>query len=162
MNLEDYANLAEILGVVIVVVTLIYLAIQVRQGTDLLRSEARQAQINSDQNNINQFFEHPELGRIMSSPETPSLEEKTRLAFWIVSVMRAREHEWLQYKAGSLDEESWLSYRGVIYFALGTERARDLWATSAPFFNSGFVEMVEQIIKDSPPIKYWDQIEAVV
>ncbi|MBT5558915.1 MAG: hypothetical protein HOJ88_03410 [Proteobacteria bacterium] len=162
MTLKDYANLAEILGVIIVVVTLIYLAIQVRQGADLLRSEARQAQITTDQNNIAQFLEHPELGRIMSSQETPSFEEKTQLAFWIVSVMRAREHEWLQYKEGSLDEEAWLSYRGVIYFALGTERARNLWATSAPFFNSGFVEMVEQLIKDSPPIKYWDQMERVL
>jgi hypothetical protein len=161
MTLEQYAYLAEIIGVIIVIVTLIYLSVQVRQGADLLRSEARQAQVNSDQNNINQFFEHPELGRIISAAKTPSFEEKTRLSFWIVSSMRTREHEWLQYKAGSLDEESWLAYRGVIYFVLGTERAKKLWENCAPFFNSEFVAMVDQLMKNSPPIDFWEQIDAV-
>ena len=41
MALEQYAYLAEIIGFVVVVVTLIYLSVQVRQGTELLRSESR-------------------------------------------------------------------------------------------------------------------------
>ncbi len=160
MTLEQYAYVAEILGVVIVTFTLIYLSIQLRQGADLLRSEARQAQVSNDQININQFFEHPEVGSITSTKETPSFEEKTRLMFWIVSVMRAREHEWLQYKAGNLDETTWLSYRGVISFALGTERARHLWKLCAPFFNSEYVEMVKELVDESPTLDFWDQIDA--
>ena len=57
MTLEQYAYLAEILGVIVVIVTLIYLSMQVRQGADLLRSEARQAQVNNDQNNIYKFID---------------------------------------------------------------------------------------------------------
>ena len=48
MTLEDAANLAEIIGVFVVVVTLIYLAMQVRQGAAVLRSEARQAQVSNE------------------------------------------------------------------------------------------------------------------
>ena len=57
MTLEQGAYLAEIIGVIVVVVTLIYLTVQVRQGTELLRSEARQAQVTNDQDGVYKFFE---------------------------------------------------------------------------------------------------------
>jgi hypothetical protein len=41
MTLEDWSSIAQIVGVILVVVTLSYLAIQVRQGAQLLRSESR-------------------------------------------------------------------------------------------------------------------------
>ena len=37
MTLEQYAHPAEIIGVIVAVVTLIYLSVQVRQGAELLR-----------------------------------------------------------------------------------------------------------------------------
>jgi hypothetical protein len=41
MTLEEWSYVSQIFGVVLVVITLIYLALQVRQGTQLLLSEAR-------------------------------------------------------------------------------------------------------------------------
>jgi len=84
MTLEQYAYLAEIFGVIVIVVTLIYLSVQVRQGAELLRSESRQAQVANDQNGVYRFVEHPELGRLFSQEQTPSFEEKTKLQFWII------------------------------------------------------------------------------
>lgn len=84
MTLEQYAYLAEILGVIVIVVTLIYLSVQVRQGAELLRSESRQAQVANDQNGVYRFVEHPELWRLFSQEQTPSFEEKTKLQFWII------------------------------------------------------------------------------
>ena len=161
MTLEQYAYLAEIVGVIVVVVTLIYLSVQVQQGKELLRSESRQAQVANDQNGVFKFVEHPELGSLFSQTETPSFEEKVRLQFWIIGQMRAREHEWLQHRSGAMDEETWMSYRDVIYFLLGTERARALWEMCAPFFNPDFSEMVDRMINDVPCIDFWDKLEAV-
>ena len=120
MSLEQVTNVAEILGNFVVVVTLIYLAIQVRQGSAILRSDSRQSQVSTDQNGVYLFVQYPELASYFSQAETPSFEQKAKLSFWIIAQMRAREHEWLQYKSGALDEETWLSYRNVIYFILGT------------------------------------------
>jgi hypothetical protein len=161
MTLEQIAYLAEIIGVIVVVVTLIYLSMQVRQGAELLRSESRQAQVTNDQNGVYKFVEHPELGRLFSQKETPSFAEKTKLNFWIIGQMRAREHEWLQYRSGALDEETWLSYREVIYFLLGTERARELWDVCSPYFNSDYAEMVDKMMEGLPQIDYWEKLEAV-
>ena len=161
MTLEHAAYLAEIIGVIVVTVTLIYLAVQVRQGTELLRSEARQAQVANDQEGVYKFVEHPELGRLFSQQEAPTAAEKVKLQFWIIGQMRAREHEWLQYKSGALDDETWLSYRGVIYFLLGTERARALWRLCSPYFNPAYAEMVEEMIRDVPHTDFWDRLEAI-
>ena len=161
MTLEQGAYLAEIIGVIVVVVTLIYLSVQVRQGTELLRSESRQAQVTNDQDGVYKFVEHPELGRLFSQVESPSFTEKTKLNFWLIGQMRAREHEWLQYRSGALDEETWLSYRDVIYFLLGTRRARELWNLCSPFFNSDYVEMVGTMMEGVPEIDYWEKLEAI-
>jgi hypothetical protein len=161
MTLEQYAYLAEIIGVIIIAMTLIYLSVQVRQGADLLRSESRQAQVANDQDGVYKFLEHPELGRLFSQKQKPTTEEKVKLQFWIIGGMRAREHEWLQYRSGALDEETWLSYRGVIYFLLGTERARALWHLCTPYFNSDYVGMVEQMMEGVPPTDFWDKLEAI-
>jgi len=45
MTLEQYSYLAEIIGVIVVIVTLIYMSVQIRQCAELLRSESRQAQV---------------------------------------------------------------------------------------------------------------------
>ena len=52
MTLEQLAYLAEIVGVIIVVITLLYLAVQVRQGANLLRSESRQAMLNNTREHL--------------------------------------------------------------------------------------------------------------
>ena len=88
MTLEQAALVAQIVGVVVVAATLIYLAMQVHQGARQMRSEGRQAQLTYDQTGVYKFVDFPELGRIFSQEETPSFEEKTKLFFWMIGQMR--------------------------------------------------------------------------
>lgn len=144
-----------------VLITLIYLARQVHQENLLLRSEARQALVATDQEQIYKFIDHPDLARTFAGKAPVTEDEKTRMNFWIVASLRAREFEWTQFNAGALDEETWSSYSKVIYFILGTERARQYWAACSVFFSPSFVEYVEEMIKEAPPVDYWDRIEAI-
>ena len=144
-----------------VLITLIYLARQVRQENVLLRSEARQALVATDQEQIYKFIDHPDLAKTFTGKGPATEEEKTRMNFWIVASLRAREFEWTQFHAGALDEETWISYSRVIYFILGTERARQYWAACSMFFNPRFVEYVEDMIKEAPPVDYWDMLKRV-
>ncbi|MEL6859627.1 MAG: hypothetical protein AAGJ84_11060 [Pseudomonadota bacterium] len=79
MTLEQIALNAQIVGVVVVAATLIYLTIQVRQGAEQMRSESRQVQLANDQTGVYKFVEFPDLGRIASQPGTPTFGEKTQL-----------------------------------------------------------------------------------
>jgi hypothetical protein len=102
-----------------------------------------------------------EIHRSHSGKGATTYEEKTRLLFWIIASMRAREYEWMQFKAGVLDEATWLSYRAVIFFVLGTQRARALSSLTAQYFNAEFVAMVSDMIKETPVMEYWDGVESV-
>ena len=80
---------------------------------------------------------------------------------WMIRQRRTREHEWLQSKAGALGPEAWDSYRGVIYFVLGTPRAREFWALTKIYFNEEFVQMVDEMIQDAPLLDYWDKLREI-
>lgn len=161
MTLEQLALIAQIVGVVVVAVTLIYLTIQVRQGTEQMRSESRQAQLANDQTGVYKFVEFPDLGRIASQLETPTFEEKTQLFFWMIGQLRAREFEYLQYKSGAMTKDAWETYRGVIFFVLGTPRARAFWTLCKIYFNREFVNMVDDMIRDTAPIQLWDELSEI-
>lgn len=157
--LEQLVQIAELIGLVVISCTLVFIAIQVKQGADTMRSDARQAQINLDLSLVSKLVEFPEVGRIFSQKETPTFEEKTRLMFWMIGQLRTREHEWLQYKTGALDQETWESYKGVIFFVLGTPRSREFWNLTKAYFNPEFVKMVDGMMQDVPPIDYWDELQ---
>jgi hypothetical protein len=76
----------------------------------------------------------------------------------MIGQMRAREFDWVQDKSGAIDRRAWESYRSVIYFMLGTERARNLWALSRSYFSVGFVQMVSDMMEVVPPTDYWDEL----
>lgn len=159
--LEQLVQIAELIGLVVITGTLIFIALQVKQGADTMRSEARQAQINLDLALVSRLVEFPEIGRVFSQSETPTFEEKTQLMFWMIGQLRTREHEWLQYKSGVLDQETWESYRGVIFFVLGTPRSRDLWNLTKTYFNPDFVKMVDEMMREVPVIEYWDSLRDI-
>ena len=75
--LEHIVQITQIAGLIVITATLIFIALQVKQGADMMRSEARQAQITLDQEFVSRVIEHPEIGRVFSQSETPTLEEKT-------------------------------------------------------------------------------------
>ena len=157
MTLDEYAKLAEIVGVIVVVATLIYLAIQVRQGATLLRSEARQSQVALDLDLTYRWMEWPEIQESIGNPDKPPLESKVRIYYWLVAFFRVREYLWFQYRDGTLDEYAWHSYRNVIPFILSAQRARRYWAEFSPNFDPQFVEMVDQLVAE-PSIwgdEYW-------
>lgn len=159
--LEQLSYIAEITSGIVVVVTIIYLAIQVRQGMESLRSDTQQTALTIALSNTHQVMHHPEMAGALIQDECPSLEQKVTLQFWIIAQMRVREFEWLRYRSGVLDEASWQTYRNVIPFVLGTKRSRALWELCTPFFNKDFVAMVGDMLKQAPLVDFWERLDAM-
>ena len=90
---SEIAVWVEIVASLAVLVTLVFLTVQIRQTNALMRSEARQAQVVNDQEHIYKFIQHPDIAASFTSQKTIGDNEKTRLMFWIVASMRARENE---------------------------------------------------------------------
>ena len=58
MTLEDIAYLAEIIGLIVIVATLIYLAVQTRQNTDAIRTQSAQSILQAVQSDIETLMSH--------------------------------------------------------------------------------------------------------
>lgn len=151
-GIEQWASLAEIAGSIVVVATLIFLAVQLRQHNQLLKSESRKAQLSNDQTSILIGLDHPEVWAMMHSPEPLSQRDQFRLSAAYLIDMRNREFEFFQYKNGELDEAAWKAYREIIRFNHATKRGRRWWDTvGRGVFDPEFVETVDNLLAESPP-----------
>ena len=148
MKLETIANLAEIVGAAVVVITLIYLSLQLRQNNALLRSQSRQAQLSSDQSSLLVALKHGDVIRKMDSNETLTEDEQFRLSIVFAIDMRNREFEYLQYKEGLLDRAAWESFREIIVMNHGTKKGRRWWDTiGRQIFDAEFVADVDKLLE---------------
>ena len=86
-NLEYIANFAEIIGTIVVVITLIYLTIQIRQNNKFLHSASRQAMLETENISLNQALEFHELFRKLNKREKLTEQEQFQLSILFVTDM---------------------------------------------------------------------------
>ena len=161
MNMTDVATWGQLISSAAVMVTLVYLSIQTRQTGTLLRSESRQALIAQDLETLSRITEWPTVLIDQFSESEMSLENKVRLWSYLSAFMRSREHQWIQYQDGVLDQATWVSYRNAIPDLLGTERTRTWWNTMGRrYFAPDFVETVDAMIEGQPVVDWYQQLLA--
>ena len=150
MSMTDVATWGQLISSAAVLVTLIYLSIQTRQTATLLRSESRQSLINGDLQILRNVIDFPEIQIDMDAEDELTLEQKHRLWAHLMAFMRTREHQWLQYQNGVLDQETWAAYQKAISIALGSERCHAWWKEFGAAFDTTFVERVNAFLGEQP------------
>ena len=147
MNTSKLADIAEITSSIAILVTLVFLVVQMQQNTDALQANARSATLVADMSHIHAGVNNPNLNLSMTKPELTDLE-KSQLNDFLISFFRMREHDWIQYKNGALDEVTWESYLNSIRSVLSYSRTRTWWS-NARTFDQTFMSQVDQLIKDT-------------
>ncbi len=152
MNWDAIGAISEIIGALAVVITLAYLAIQIRQSNELLRSESRQVLVSNDVTSLGVNLNNTDVFAKYVSESELSAEEQLRMSFMFTLDLRNREFEYFQYKNGLLDEETWLAYRHVILVNHSTGLGRKWWdeigrGIVAPEFS----KLVDELLVDAEP-----------
>ena len=152
MNLTKLSAVAEIISSVAIVLTLVYLAVQTQQNTLAIQASVRQDMLDSDRSLLFLQAENPEITVARETDSDLTDEDAVRLGSYLVAVVRVRENQWLQYQNGVIDERTWLTYRSPILAVFSNERTRMWWRnrTANGEFDQGFVDMVNQLMADSP------------
>ena len=101
MNRSKLADLSEIFSSVAIVITLIYLAIEITQNTDAIEGQTRQAVLDSAQAELTLLLDNPDLVRSLAGLEQLSETDSIRLDSYLALALRSREFSWLQYQSGS-------------------------------------------------------------
>ena len=149
MTLQDLGNLGEFIGSVAVVVTLIYLAIQIRQQTAATRIRMRQAISDAQFANINSRATDENLPIIIMKAnrgEQLSQDEKDRLYFHLDASLRQFENFYSHYQSSVLSDKDWEALAEGLKRTLRTDVSLGMWDGMKDSYNADFRDQVDNAL----------------
>ena len=145
--IEALGNIGDFLGGIGVVITLIYLAGQVRQNTRSVRISAFQTAQRDIADKLDGLSHDPELIRIFFDGnhnfESLSKEDRRRYAIFMTGWLRRYETLLYQTHLGNIDRAQWAGQLSEIRTAFEYPGARAWWGQAKGSFNRDLREFVE-------------------
>ena len=153
MNWTKASSVAEILSSVAILITLVYLVVEIQQNAEATQADTRQAMLASDQQYLELYIDSPELSVLQFKADL-SDEERIRLSYLLITFVRMRESNWLQYENGTLDDVTWQTYRLTLIGQLSTPQTRAWWQNFPVerIYGSEFISLVNELLVDVPLI----------
>ena len=111
MNWDALGAVAELLGAVGVIATLLYLARQIGQNSLMMRATIKQEQSSAVQQIIFQWVEHPDLWIKVTNDQELSEEEEVQVDFMLRAGFRGFESHCHHAELGLLDEKEWIALK---------------------------------------------------
>ena len=149
-KLQEYALIAEIISALAIVLSLIFVGLQVRQSAEqtavnsqAVQASVREAMMQTEFTMLLYSGDHDLMGEIA----TPGQNQPWQAL--MVTFFRARENAWVQHENGILDDATYLSYRDAFIVNLGKKTMRDMWkqVTTNYHLVPGFVADINAELK---------------
>ncbi len=160
MDLTQLAHLGEFVGGVAVLVTLIYLVVQVRQNTRQIRHATEVAQgtaeLETAKMNMS-YFENllnPETSaaweKAYTSPEDMIGQERAHFVNLMAIWFHLAQGHHRQYRRGLLPEASWAPIARTLAGAMRQEAIRRRWSNNVSYLANDFRAYVERLSGEYP------------
>lgn len=150
MTWAAVSAIGEIVGAIAVVLTLIYLAVQVRQSTRTTQAISIQAASSLDQEFLLTIGSDAARAQLWAAylltPATLSDEQQLQGAYLMASFVRRLENIYLQKRLGALSKEGWQS-RGLMFERIASSPGYEAYLRSIPgsFVNLEFREFMDKL-----------------
>ena len=154
MNWDALGAIGEVVGAIAVVVTLIYLAVQIRQNTSSIRASTLQSNTNVWASTFTAIADE-ELARVYAIGSLGSPEAKpiayTQFFFLCKAMFVGFEDQYYQYRQGTLDENIYLGYeRSIALQALAFPGVQAWWRQTRDTYSPEFVARIDKMIAEVP------------
>ena len=147
MNWNAIGAIAELVGAAGVVVTLLYLAVQVRQNTKALRAATFQSIIGFATGFAERVAGSGEFATIfetgMADLEALNETERLRFHFQLIALLRRFENIHYQSRMGLIDDEQWEGLRASLHSIMLRPGSRAWWKVNAQLFNPSFRKFLD-------------------
>ena len=144
MNWEALGAIGEVVAAVVVALTLIYLAIQLRQSNRATHAATMQAANDSFVNINLAIISDDALLKAISGTENPqSSEDKAKYHVIMLSMQRVRETMFMLAKAGTTDQRGWERLKPQIRSGLKNDYARAWWKSNSHAFTREFAAYMD-------------------
>ena len=157
MTLDDLGNIGEFASAVAVVISLLYLAVQIRQNTAQQKREEL-ISIQHGQNSVVAQLQDPRvLGAFVrgAAGEAPSIEDRGTAQNWVIQYLNHFEIVHDRYETGALDEEQYERWAGFAVAMVAPVHIRQWWDNEdGKFaFSAEVREMIDRRLDDAanPP-----------
>ena len=165
--LDALGNLGDFLGGLGVVVTLIYVARQIRQNTKSVESAAFQAATRDVAEAINELTRDPELSRIVFDGvrefESFSREDRRRFSTYMAGLLRRYENLLEQTRLGNIEPESWQGVRSELTRIFALPGTQAWWSRGQVAFNPRLRDLIDHEIsvakRGAPAVQQDDEAD---
>jgi hypothetical protein len=143
-------SMGEFFGAIAVVVTLVFLTVQLRQNTEMIRAQINQSRSEAAQTANHSMYNSPYLPEIVvkiRANERLTEVETVRYEAYIRGFHRTQDNVYWQYRQGFLDENIPRALRIATQIVVGqSELSRQLWNRVKPSFTDEYVTFVDEVI----------------
>ena len=172
MNWDALQAVGELVAAAGVVVSLVYLAAQVRQNTRSIQSAANQELVASF-NAALDFPKYSEYGgrlyrsTLYGSWSDLSADEQAAARISLIQVLRVFEQAYLQRQAGLLADDVWEGWAHTMRMVMGFPGCVQGWVAIRPMLNAEFASWMDGLAESGPQAvrEYadaWDEVGMVL
>ena len=153
MTLESLGNVGELIGGFAVVISLVYLAIQVRQNSKTTRAEMFQRFSISLQSDLIALGRDPLASRVwnagLRSWDDLSEEEQGQFSGMLTGMFTGFESTFCQYRSGLLEEDLWESFQTRLRWYVARKGVRAWWKLGGhTWVNEAYGSIVNESIAE--------------
>ena len=154
MNWEEIEAISELVGAIGVVVTLIYLAFQIRRNTKAIRLDTAHDIMEEIRSIYALMAEHDELAALVHKAATDheSIDgaEKVRWYALNMNFLRAVENAYIQWTEGVLDSRVWVGVKQQTMDYTRLPGFQEFWSNRRHWFAKSFQRFFEREIINPP------------
>ena len=163
MSWQDLGSIGELVSAIAVVISLVYLAFQIRQNTGQIDQNTKAAQATAFDSSITHtmvarqaIFENEDVARIYNegSLDPDSLSEQDRLRFRLIvhNVLWSIWNLQSQAQIGGLAKETWEAQLMILKRMMSSKGVRWFWSNYRGEFGESFQTEVSKILRDEAEI----------
>jgi len=147
MSIQDWGAVGEIIGGIAIIVSLIYVAVQVRHSNKSSRSTAMQS-FASQYASVMLASSYPHISGLhvkgMHGLDQLDLNERVMYMAWLVTVYRSWESFFFQYVEGTMEKALFDALMRQALDLHATKGATDFWELRKHQFTPAFVSYLER------------------
>jgi hypothetical protein len=155
MSLGDLANLGQIIGAIAVVISLFYVAYQIRQNTNAVRSATAQSVHEHFAKWYHLLAADGDLSQIAANGLRDyallSEQEKARFIATFMAFLSYSQNAFLKGREGLLTSPLWMGWELLIMNLICAPGGRAFWKERSYLFGEEFRQYVETDLMKRPP-----------
>lgn len=154
ISLQTLANIGEVVGAVVVVLSLIYLAVQIRQNTQAQQTENYARALGRLASMQSTLSQDGEISLIFSKgvldTSRLSTQDRVRFTWFMYEAFDAFEFMFYVSRTKTMPEEVWRRWSAAVAWWLTFPGVQAWWHARPLPFTDSFTSFVDSLLQDNP------------